>query len=222
MNAVQPINYSEASVLFTDFVGFTRFAEKLEPQELLEKLDDIFRTFDTIISKYGLEKIKTIGDAYMAVGGVPETNSTHFLDTSLAALEMQYYMTEVLPSSENEEHWELRIGIHTGHLVAGVIGEKKFAYDVWGDAVNIASRMESASLPGRINISADVYKRINKFFDCTYRGKIAAKNKGDIEMYFIDALRSVYSINKEGTAPNKTFWKAYDQIREKIPPLSAR
>lgn len=219
---VQPVDYHEASVLFTDFVGFTRFAEKLQPQELLEKLDDVFRSFDSIVSKYDLEKIKTIGDSYMAVGGVPEVNSTHFLDASLAALEMQQYMLEVFSSYKNEECWELRIGIHTGHLIAGVIGEQKFAYDVWGDAVNIASRMESSSLPGKINISAEVYDRIKKFFDCTHRGKIETKNKGTIEMYFIEGLRSVYSMNREGTAPNKDFWKAYNQVKKRAPLLSAR
>ena len=219
---VKPVDYPEASVLFTDFVGFTRFAEELEPQELLEKLDDIFRIFDSIVAKHFLEKIKTIGDSYMAVGGLPEINSTHFLDTSLVALEMRQYMEKEAYSYKKNKPWELRIGIHTGRLVAGVIGNRKFAYDVWGDAVNIASRMESSSLPGKINISADVYKRIEKFFECTYRGKIAAKNKGTIDMYFIENLRSKYSANEEGTIPNKTFWKAYRQLQKRVPLLSAR
>ena len=219
---VQPVDYTEASVLFTDFVGFTRFAEKLDPQQLLEKLDDIFRAFDAIVAKHSLEKIKTIGDSYMAVGGAPRVNSTHFLDTSLVAMEMQQYMAQAFSSYKKSERWELRIGIHTGHLIAGVIGDKKFAYDVWGDAVNIASRMESSSLPGKINISANVYKRIEKFFECTPRGKIAAKNKGTISMYFIEALRPKYSVNGEGAIPNQAFFKAYSQIEKKIPLLSAR
>ena len=213
---VRPVEYEEASILFTDFVNFTRVAEQLSPQGLIEKLDDCFSHFDAISYKHKLEKIKTIGDSYMAAGGVPEMNNTHCLDITLAAMEMQCYMTTLQEASK--EHglldWKLRIGVNTGYLVAGVIGDKKFAYDVWGDAVNIASRMESSSIPEKINVSADVYRRIKKYFECTYRGKVPAKNKGDIEMYFVERLKEEYSKDRAGFYPNNLFENEYREIEK--------
>ncbi|MGK0291288.1 MAG: adenylate cyclase [bacterium] len=182
-----PKHYNSATVLFTDLVGFTQIAETMTPSELVHELDYCFKAFDQVMQKHGIEKIKTIGDAYMAVGGIPTENKTHAYDCVLAGLEIQDFMKQLKKEKEakGEPCWELRLGIHTGGLVAGVIGTQKFAYDVWGDTVNLASRMESSGETGKVNISSATYEQIKDFFKCEYRGKIKAKNKGDIDMYFV-------------------------------------
>mgnify|MGYP000479413640 CR=1 FL=1 len=156
--------------------------------KLIEELNNCFIKFDEITSKYGIEKIKTIGDAYMCAGGIPVANITNPLDVVGAALEIREYMEQLKNQrqSEGKDYWELRIGIHTGSVIAGVVGKNKFAYDIWGDAVNTASRMESSGIPGKVNISGSTYELIKDQFKCTYRGQIEAKNKGEIDMYFID------------------------------------
>jgi len=183
-----PKHYDKVSVLFTDFKGFTKIAEKLTPQELVEELNQCFLEFDKIIDKHNLEKIKTIGDAYMCAGGIPVANDTNPIDIVKAGLEIKEYMENLKKEREarGEDYWELRIGIHTGSVIAGVVGKNKFAYDIWGDAVNTASRMESSGIPGLVNISGTTYKLIKDKFECTYRGKIQAKNKGEIDMYIVD------------------------------------
>lgn len=188
---VEPKHYESVTVLFTDFVGFTGIAEKLSPQELVGELDVCFREFDRIAKKHHLEKIKTIGDAYMAAGGIPQPNETHAIDCVAAALEINEFMEalKVKKRAQNQPYWQLRIGIHTGSLVAGVIGEEKFAYDVWGDTVNTASRLESSALADSVNISGATYQQVKELFICEYRGKIAAKNKGEIDMYFVCGKR---------------------------------
>ena len=208
---VRPVHYQYSTVLFTDFVEFTRFAENYTPNELIAELDGCFREFDQIIKRHGLEKIKTIGDSYMAAGGLPETNRTNPIDATLAAIKMIEYMELCQMNHEKlgREYWKIRIGIHTGQLVAGVIGEKKFAYDVWGDTVNTASRMESSGAASKINISAETYKDIKDIFLCTYRGKVQAKNKGMITMYFVEGIRPEYSQDSLGKIPNDTFWQIY-------------
>lgn len=181
--------YDNVTVLFTDFKGFSTIAGKLTPIELVAELNDYFMAFDEIMGKYNLEKIKTIGDAYMCAGGIPSVNDTHPLDAVKAALAMQAYM-EKRQSEKNitgVAAWELRIGIHTGPVVAGVVGKKKYAYDIWGDTVNIASRMESNGEPGKVNISASTYHLISEHFQCVYRGKISAKNIGEVDMYFVES-----------------------------------
>ena len=195
------------SVLFTDFKGFTRLAEIIEPEGLVQELEKCFTLFDEIMEKHNLEKIKTIGDAYMAVGGLPVPNTTNFVDIVLAALEMQRRMDELKVEKEEkgEPFWETRLGINTGKLIAGVIGKKKFAYDVWGDTVNTASRMESSGEVGRVNISGVTYELVKDFFVCEYRGKIMAKNKGAIDMYFVNAIRTELSIDGQGIEPNEEF-----------------
>ncbi|MCB0824418.1 MAG: hypothetical protein KDC09_17100 [Bacteroidales bacterium] len=182
-----PRQYQQVSVLFTDFKGFTNIAEKLTPEELVEELNQCFLAFDHIIDKYNLEKIKTIGDAYMCAGGIPVANTTNPMDTVKAGLEIRDYMENLKKHRENkgEKYWELRIGIHTGQVVAGVVGKNKFAYDIWGDAVNTASRMESSGIPGQVNISGSTYELVKHAFECKHRGKIAAKNKGEIDMYIV-------------------------------------
>ena len=182
-------NYESVSVLFTDFKDFTQISANLTPVELVAELNDYFTAFDDIVEKYNLEKIKTIGDSYMCAGGLPAKNNTHPFDIVRAAMEMQRYSHEKnkLRESETKTKWELRAGIHTGPIMAGVVGKKKYAYDIWGSTVNVASRMETAGEPGKVNISEDTYLLIKDKFRCHHRGKVSAKNVGEIDMYFIES-----------------------------------
>ncbi|PJZ76875.1 adenylate/guanylate cyclase domain-containing protein [Leptospira neocaledonica] len=190
-DTVQPKRYDSVTVLFTDMAGFTQIAEKMTPEELVKELHFFFAEFDKIAKKYGLEKIKTIGDAYMAVAGLPTPNHTHARDAVFCGLEFQQFMKK-----QKEERqslglptWELRLGIHTGSVVAGVIGTEKFAYDIWGDTVNTASRMESSGVAGEVNISLDTFHFVREDFICESRGLIKAKNKGEIEMFLVKGAR---------------------------------
>jgi adenylate cyclase len=211
---VKPLGYESASVLFTDFVGFTQIAESLTPEQLIEELDNCFREFDRIARRNRLEKIKTIGDSYMAAGGIPQPSPTHAIDCVLCALEIQRFMTIMMEerAASSKPYWQLRLGIHSGPLVAGVIGQEKFAYDVWGDTVNIASRLESSGAAGRINISAATYELVKDFFACEYRGKVKAKNKGEIEMYFVNSIRPELSVRRMGETPGDRFYELYDLV----------
>lgn len=177
--------FQQVTVIFTDFKDFTQIASRLLPQELVKELDDCFKVFDRIIDKYKIEKIKTIGDAYMAAAGLPVINQTHAEDTVRAAIEIRDFMLEH-KKKIGENGFEVRIGIHTGPVVAGIVGIKKFQYDIWGDTVNIAARMESNSEVGKINISQSTYEQVKDSFDCTYRGEIEAKGKGLVKMYFVE------------------------------------
>lgn len=177
--------YDNVTVLFTDFVNFTSVGERLSPKELVEELHYCFKAFDEIIDKYDIEKIKTIGDAYLAVSGLPVPNANHANDIINAALEIQAF-TKARKAVLKERSFDIRIGIHSGSLVAGIVGVKKFAYDIWGDTVNIAARMEQSGVPGKINISEHTHELIKDKFVCTYRGEIAAKHKGMLKMYFVD------------------------------------
>mgnify|MGYP000078279922 CR=1 FL=1 len=180
----------EVTVLFTDFKGFTQLSEKLTPKELVAEINECFSAFDHIMQKHGVEKIKTIGDAYMAAGGLPTPNLTHAADVVDAALEIQHFMAEHKRKKEAEGKpgLEIRIGVHSGPVVAGIVGVKKFAYDIWGDTVNTASRMESSGETGRVNISSSTYALVKDRYHCVHRGKISAKGKGDIDMYFVEPL----------------------------------
>ena len=208
----EPVLYDSVSVLFTDFKGFTQIAENMTPTELITELDGCFRQFDLLTERYNMEKLKTIGDSYMCVGGIPKCNKTNSVDAVLVALEIQAFMNEMnrIKKMQGHPYWELRVGIHTGPLVAGVIGQKKFAYDVWGDTVNTASRMESSGTPNRINISGSTFELIKEFFDCEYRGKVNAKNKGEVDMYYVLGIKDMLRVeNEEIYSPNEEFWKMY-------------
>ena len=182
--------FESVTVMFTDFKNFTKISEELSPAELVSEIDECFKTFDNIISRHNIEKIKTIGDSYMCAGGLPVINTTHAFDVVSAALEIQQFISNraVQKKAEGKQPFEIRIGIHTGPVVAGVVGTKKFAYDIWGDTVNIASRMESSGEAGKINISGATYELVKHKFHFLSRGKIEAKNKGMIEMYFVEPL----------------------------------
>ena len=188
----KPRHFQEVSILFTDFKGFTSIADKMSPAELVEELNECFVAFDNIIEKYELEKIKTIGDAYMCAGNIPSPDPGHAYKIIKAALDIQDFVERynVRRAEKGLEPWEIRIGVHIGPIVAGVVGKKKYAYDIWGSAVNIASRMESNGTPGKVNISADTHEIVKGWFDCSYRGKIYAKNLGDLDMYYVEYEKS--------------------------------
>lgn len=204
--------YRMASIMFTDFKSFTQIAEKIKPVDLVTELDNYFKNFDEIIQKFDIEKIKTIGDAYMCAGGIPVRNKSNPIDIVLAGLDIQRFMKKYNTSKEKngEKGWDLRIGIHTGPIIAGVVGIKRFAYDIWGDSVNIASRIEAAGNVEKVNISGATYELVKEFFTCEYRGEIKAKNKGKIDMYFVHAIKPELSINGEGLIPNELFQKYVD------------
>jgi adenylate cyclase len=181
-----PRFYDSATVLFTDFTNFTTLSAELTPEQLIDELNACFLAFDEISDKYNLEKIKTIGDAYMCAGGVPVPNDTHALDAVGAALEMAAWLERRRIEDANATFFDMRIGIHTGPVVAGVVGKNKFAYDIWGDAVNLAARLEELGEPGRVNISGATYEAVRHRYRCTFRGKKEVRNKGLVEMYFIE------------------------------------
>ena len=187
---VQAKRFDSVTVLFTDFKGFTKYAEDLDPEALVESVDYYFSKFDEIIEKHGLEKIKTVGDAYMCAGGLPYPTEDHAEKMLTAALEISDFVNQSLNSSNGKTRFEIRIGVNTGPVVAGVVGTKKFAYDIWGDTVNIASRMETNSVPGRINISEQTYNIVKEKFDCEYRGELDVKNRGQMKMYFVNGTHN--------------------------------
>ncbi|TAH30063.1 MAG: hypothetical protein EAZ06_04450 [Cytophagales bacterium] len=202
-------HFKLATVMFADIKGFSSLAMQLSPQELIKELDFCFSTFDEITAKYNLERIKTIGDSYMCAGGVPSCNTTNPIDTVLAALHIQEWMLQQKKQreKEGEEYWQIRLGIHTGDLVAGVIGKTRFAYDIWGNTVNTASRMESGGEVGKVNITENTYQYIKEYFECMPRGKIEAKNIGLIETYFVSRLLPQYSKDENGLEANNTLLK---------------
>lgn len=212
---VKPVHFADAAILFTDFVGFTAIASELAPDELVRELDNCFSQFDAIIEKYKLEKIKTIGDAYMAAAGIPESTPTFAVDIVLAALEIQSIMKQVQAVKESLgiPFWRLRIGIHSGPVTAGVIGEKKFAYDVWGDTVNTASRMEAGGVVDEVNISEQLKEAVKDFFVFEPRGQMPVKGKGDLPMFLVKGIRP--ELASQGV-PNDAFRVLYARLGEKV------
>ncbi len=215
--------YEKATILFADIQGFTKIVEHLNPETLIDELDKFFIHFDEVADKYKIEKIKTIGDAYMCAGGLPDKNSTNPIEVILAAIEMQQYMKQsnLTQKKTNMDFWELRIGVHTGPVISGIIGRKKLSFDIWGDSVNIASRMESSGVAGKINVSGVTYNLIKDFFVCEYRGKMPIKYKGETDMYFVNSIVPKLSVNQEGQKPNEEFftklqWIRYNDLEETV------
>lgn len=205
--------YTRATVLFTDFKGFTNISSGLTPEKLIAELNDCFVMFDEIINKYKMERIKTIGDAYMCVGGIPSINNTNPIDATLAGLEMQRSMKSKRKTKveQGSDYWQCRLGINTGEVIAGVIGVSKFAYDIWGDTVNVASRMEANGEVDMVNISENTYFLVKDFFVCTPRGKLVVKGKGEMEMFFVEGIKPHLSFKEEGIEPNETFWRLVEE-----------
>ncbi len=201
--------FKVVSVMFTDFVGFTKIADTMNPSDLVKRLDVFFRKFDEIIFNNNLERIKTIGDAYMAAGGVPVRNNTNPIDTVLAGLQIQHYIKSLQQEAQDagEIPWQLRLGINTGEVTAGVIGTKRLAYDVWGSTVNYAQRMEMLGDAGKVTITRNTYLHIEPYFECTYKGQVSAKGEGKIQMYQVERIKPELSIDGQGIYPNERFHK---------------
>jgi class 3 adenylate cyclase len=204
---VQPKYNPASTVVFTDFKGFTLLAERAEPVALIGLLDQYFTAFDEIVSRLGLEKLKTVGDAYMAVAGVPTANRQHAVDACLAGLEMLAAVSRIRTMREKLRlpALEMRVGLHSGPVMSGVVGKSKFTFDIWGDAVNTAALMEANGAPGRINVSETVAGHVKTLFELEPRGPIAAKHGKMHEMFFLNRLKQEYSRDPDGRTPNQAF-----------------
>jgi class 3 adenylate cyclase len=213
---VSPKYFEDVTILFTDFVGFTLSTEKLAAEELVEMLHDYFTAFDQIVTRYRLEKLKTIGDSYMCISGLPSRNPAHPVDTVLAAFEMLHAVEERAQRGRGVE-WKVRIGIHTGPVIAGVVGINKFAFDIWGDTVNYSSRMESSSEANRINLSERTYSRVKDFLACEPRGKVLTKDKRELDMYFATGILPSL-LNSTAQTPPAAFVHRYNVYFQKDPP----
>lgn len=207
----QTLRFKMATVLFADIQGFSNINQEANSHEIIDDLDNIFFQFDDISKKYNIARIKTIGDTYMAAGGVPIKNITNPIDVVLAALEMRYKLYHTQHDKENNKRqiWDLRIGMHTGPVTATTMGKKKVSYNIKGDTVNIASRMQAASQTGKINISVMTYELIREYFDCEYAGKMPVKYQGDVEMYVVNGLKSEYAADDSRVVPNQKFIVKY-------------
>ena len=206
---VQPRFFDSATVMFVDFKEFTRLVETMEPASVIEQLDQHFTSFDDIVARHRMEKLKTIGDAYLAVGGVPDANRTHATDASLAALQVLDHMAKINRQREKLHlpMWQVRIGINTGPVIAGVVGKHKFTYDVWGNTVNTAERVEAAAVPGRINIAESTWHYVTSRFETETRGSVEVKHKGAVKMYFLNRIKPEFASDLAGLMPNDRFWK---------------
>jgi len=211
---VEPRYSHDVSVLFTDFAGFTAQTEKLAAENLVQLLNGYFSAFDSIVDRFGLERLKTIGDSYMCVGGLPHETSSHPVDAVLAAIQMIGAMRQFNRNSDVK--MEVRIGIHTGPVVAGVVGMQRFAFDIWGETVNFSSRMESSGTPGRINISEKTYSRVKDFFACEHRGKVLTKEGKEYDMYFVNGILPSLD-DKQGNGVPDSFQRRYRTYFRKDP-----
>lgn len=207
-NRVEPRYHQQVTILFSDFENFTQFSESVEPKTLVDQLNEHFSAFDEIMERHGVEKLKTIGDNYMAVSGLPTETRSHAEKACLVALEMQEAVRQL---NVKREHiglppWNMRIGLHSGPVMAGIVGKSKFTFDIWGDAVNIAARLESAGEPGRINLSENTFQAVSHLFDFEPRGMIELKGKGKIKAYFLNRVIPALSEDSEGIHPNDEFY----------------
>ena len=214
---VTPERYQDSTIMFTDFEGFTKVVPQLKPEKLIESLSFYFDEFDDITAKHNMIKIKTIGDSYMAAGGLPNRNYTHPVDAILAALKITDFVRSYGERNHNNEtpYLPIRIGIHTGKAVVGVIGKKRFAYDIWGETVNLAARLEQHSGKNAINISETTYMRVKDFFECESRGDVNTKYTGKIQMYFVKRIKPELSEDEEGLFPNRLFIREYNGMARK-------
>ena len=203
--------YDFATVLFADIQGFTKIAAHMNPDQLVDELDRYFIYFDELVDKYSVEKIKTIGDCYMCAGGVPETDSANPIEVTLVGLEMIAYVNERRATEEG--FWNIRVGINTGPVISGQLGNIKRVFDIWGDSVNTASRMESGGEPGRVNVSGSTYQSIRDFFECEYRGKMPVKYKGEVDMYFVNRLKEEFCQPGTTFRPNAVLMRRLQLLR---------
>jgi class 3 adenylate cyclase len=205
--------FEHCTVLFSDFKGFTTFSSRMDSDTLVGELHHYFGLFDALCDTHGLEKIKTIGDAYMCAAGLPQPNAAHAIDAVL----MAFGMIEAVERSNAErrakgiQEWPIRIGLHSGPLVAGVVGTRKFAYDIWGDTVNLASRMESNGEAGMINISGPLYAQVMDYIEVHPRGPVKVKGKGEWQMYFALRLKPEYSAEAKGRVANEALLTLRDR-----------
>jgi adenylate cyclase len=201
------LKFNMATVLFADIHGFSRLAEGINSSSVMDELDEIIVEFEAIVARYKIEKIKTIGDTYMCAGGIPVKNITNPVDVVMAAIEMRNFLEnyEVKKRGLNSRIWDLKIGIHSGPVTAAISGRRKINYDIKGDTVNTASRIEAVSDSGMILISVMTYELVKEFFDCEYSGKIPVKYKDDLQMYKVKGLKPEFSVNGEGIIPNELF-----------------
>jgi class 3 adenylate cyclase/HAMP domain-containing protein len=213
---VAPKYLEDVTIIFTDFVGFSSSAETLAADELVQMLHEYFSTFDEIAARYGLEKLKTIGDSYMCAGGLPERNPSHPVDAVMAAMEIVRAVTE-RSGTNNQRNLAIRVGIHTGHVIAGIVGKQKFAYDIWGESVNYASRVESSSEPNRIALSAQTYLRVKDFFECEKQTKTNAKVSHKMDLHFVKGFLPTL-IDDSKQMPPAPFVRRYHSYFQKSPP----
>lgn len=210
---VNPERYQDSTVMFTDFAGFTKVVPELSPEKLIKSLSYYFDEFDEITARHNLIKIKTIGDSYMAAGGLPERNASHPVDAILAALKIRNFVKSAAENKNTDvPYLPIRIGIHTGKAVVGVIGKSRFAYDIWGETVNLAARLEFHSEDNGINISETTYNRVKDFFEFKDRGKVKTKNIGEIPMYFVERIKTEFSDDDAGIIPNRFFIKEFNDL----------
>jgi adenylate cyclase len=206
---VRPRFFDSATVILIDFTGFTRLVETMEPASVIDQLNQHFTRFDDIMVNHRLEKLKTIGDAYLAVGGVPEPNRSHPIDAALAALQVIDHLAKLNRQREKLHlpAWQVRVGINTGPVIAGVVGKHKFTYDIWGNTVNIAQRVEAAGVPGRISIAESTWQHIKTRFETDARGAVEVKHQGLVNMYYLNRIRPEFASDPAGIMPNDRFWK---------------
>jgi adenylate cyclase len=214
LEAPKSLKFKMVTVLYANIHGFSKISADMDGEALMDELDTVLIHFDTILEKYKIQKIKTIGDSYMCAGGIPVKNITNPVQVVLAALEMQNYLNEYQKKLEEKKRiWQIKMGIHTGPVTAGIMGKKKVAYDIKGDTVNIATRMESAADEGKTLLSVMTNELVKEFFVCEYYGKLPVKYKGDLEMYTVKGLKPEFSVDGNGIISNDLFETKFKLIQ---------